>query len=98
VIATIAARTRAKTERGLEVISATWWLEFVGLAAGFAGALLVTLTQRPGESGSGFERRGGTVAEFIVLEYPKLWKLGLWLLSAGFLLQGISLICRGGAR
>ena len=98
MIATIAARTRAKTARGLEVINATWWLEFVGLVAGFLGALLVTLTQHPGESGSGFERGGGQVAEFIVLEHPTLWKLGLWLLSAGFLLQGISLIYRGGAR
>ena len=80
------------------MINATWWIEFAGLVAGFAGALLVTLTQRPGESGAGFERRGGQVAEFIVLEGPKLWKLVLWLLSAGFLLQGISLICRGSAR
>jgi len=80
------------------VINAAWWLEFVGLAAGFSGALLVTLTQRPGESGAGFERGGGQVAEFIVLEHPTLWKLGLWLLSVGFLLQGLSLLCRGAGR
>ena len=74
--------------------NAMWWLEFVGLVAGFTGALLITLAQRPGESGSGFERRGGKTAEFIVLECPKLWKLGLWLLSLGFLLQLFSVLGR----
>jgi len=68
------------------VLSA-WWLQFYGLVAGFSGALLLVVAQGPGERGSGFERRGGSVAEFLVLRYPRTWWAGLMLLCAGFALQ-----------
>jgi hypothetical protein len=49
-------------------------LQLAGLVVGFAGALLLTISQRPGEIYQGTGR--GEVA-YIVLGYPRLWKLGL---------------------
>lgn len=64
-----------------------WGLQFSGLVAGFVGALLLVVAQGPGERGSGFERKRGRVAAFLVLRYPRIWWAGLILLCAGFALQ-----------
>ncbi len=69
----------------------TWWFQLAGLVIGFIGAMFVTVSQRPG--GGAFEGRPGGEVPYVVLEYPLLWKLGLWLLSTGFLLQAVSLFC-----
>jgi hypothetical protein len=67
-----------------------WCLQLAGLLVGFVGALLVTVSQRSGKNA--FEgRAAGEEVAYVVLEYPRLWTSGLWLLSAGFVLQLISL-------
>ena len=66
-------------------------LQIAGLVVGFAGALLLTISQRPGEIYQGTSR--GEVA-YIVLAHPRLWKLGLWLLVGGFVVQLIGEVIR----
>ncbi len=61
-------------------------LQILGLVIGFAGALLVTVTQRQGGIS---DVTGGKESFYIVLAYPRLWKVGLYLLSAGFVIQFI---------
>jgi hypothetical protein len=68
-----------------------WWLQFFGLVAGFAGAVLLVVAQQPGERGSGFEREDGSVAEFVALRYPRTWWAGLVLLCVGFAIQALAL-------
>lgn len=68
-----------------------WWLQFLGLSLGFVGALLLVFSQQSFERGSGFERKDGSTADFVVLLYPKLWRTGLVFLCAGFLLQLVAL-------
>ncbi len=59
-------------------------LQLAGLIVGFAGALLLTVSQRPGEIYQGTSRGE---AAYIVLRHSWLWKVGLWLLVAGFVVQ-----------
>jgi hypothetical protein len=73
-----------------------WWLQLLGLLLGFLGALFVTIAQQPG--GGVFEGRPGGEVAYLALEYPRLWKVGLWLLCAGFVFQGASLFFPGAAR
>jgi hypothetical protein len=59
-------------------------LQFAGLIVGFAGALRLTISQRPGDlPGNQILVRG----TYIVLARPRLWKLGLWLLVADFVIK-----------
>jgi hypothetical protein len=66
-------------------------LQLAGLIVGFAGALLLTISQRPGEIYQGTSK--GEVA-YIVLAHPRLWKTGLWLLVAGFVIQLLGQVVR----
>ena len=77
-------------------MNATAWLQLIGLLVGFAGALLLTISQRPG--GGIFAGRPGGEVPYLVLEYPRLWKCGLWLLCLGFLFQLLSFFFPGSAR
>ena len=69
-----------------------WWLQFYGLVAGFVGAVLLLAAQQPGERGAGFERKDRSVAEFVVLRYPRTWWTGLVLLCVGFAIQLLALL------
>ena len=73
-----------------------WWLQLVGLFVGFAGALLLTISQKADPNAS--SGRSGEEIQFMVLEYPRLWKCGLLLLCAGFFVQLVSLFCAVPAR
>ncbi len=72
-------------------VTMTRWFELIGLFVGFVGALLLTISQKA-DPNTGSGRPNGEV-QFIVLEYPRLWKWGLFLLLAGFLVQFVSLFC-----
>ena len=59
-------------------------LQIAGLVVGFVRALLVTVTQRPGGIS---DVVGGKESFYVVMAYPRLWRLGLCLLSIGFVIQ-----------
>ena len=67
-----------------------WWLQLLGLLLGFAGALLITMSQRPGHSIS--EGRASGEVPYVVLESPRAWTWGLRLLCGGFILQFAALL------
>jgi len=69
----------------------TWWLSLAGLLAGFLGALFLTISQQP-DRGIAEGRPHGREVYHLVLERPRLWTWGLWLLCGGFLLQLVSLV------
>ncbi len=64
----------------------TWWLQLPGLVLGFLGALFLTISQQPG--GGIFAGRATGEVPYLVLEYPRLWGVGLWLLCLEVLRTG----------
>ena len=66
-------------------------LQLAGLIIGFAGALLLTISQRQGQIYQGTSI--GEVA-YIVLAHPRLWRLGLCLLVGGFVIQLLGEVVR----
>ncbi len=71
----------------------SWWFQLIGLLVGFLGALFLTISQRPGGGVyGGLPRRE---VAYLVLEYPRLWGRGLWLLCAGFVMQLAALFLTG---
>ena len=67
------------------------WLQVLGLCAGFAAALLLGIAQQsPGRGiaqGCRDEKGREHLLEYAALRYPRLWRGGLGLLVAGFVLQ-----------
>jgi drug/metabolite transporter (DMT)-like permease len=58
----------------------SWWLQVVGLLAGFVGAYFLAVSQQP------------TQGRSLVLANPQLWQWGLYVLCAAFVIQLAALI------
>ena len=68
----------------------SWWGQLIGLVIGSLGAFFLAISQQQSQLLSAGRHWGEVSA--IVLERPRLWRAGLWLLGAGFVLQLASLI------
>ena len=71
----------------------SWYLQLAGLLVGFAAALSLAVSQKPGKGIAQATPDGGE-AEYLVLRYPWLWTSGLVLFVFGFCLQLVSLFCQ----
>jgi drug/metabolite transporter (DMT)-like permease len=68
----------------------SWWGQVIGLVIGSFGAYFLAVSQQRSQQIS--EGRPWGEVSAIVLEWPRLWRAGLWLLGAGFAIQLAALI------
>jgi len=75
------------------ILMVAWWpvmraaahsLQIAGLVVAFAGALLLAISQQAGTITHGTPRGE---APYIILARPRWWRVGLYLLCAGFVIQ-----------
>jgi hypothetical protein len=62
------------------------YLQLLGLIVGFVGAVLLTCSQREGAISHSTDKGKAT---YLILAHPRWWEWGLYLLSAGFVIQFI---------